>query len=679
MSIEQKEEQSTKQPTTLNLFRFPGQRYLEDAYYYLAGIRLNIQYDDVERSLDRLRSAIDTKKGRLNQTITELVDGSFARTESVSAGAAYLQLFDELSVKGVSSPEIYDFYKRSLKVNSRYSTLIHQESGSDPRLQNLFIEKAKGSVSTKPMQELERMLDVEEKRKPAWFSGDTKDWRDFFLKHAVFARYLKDFFTKYPDFPQPLVPVSLAPFPLGKTSQDNLPEWLDMDGNAPERSLVAGELAADLEEEIQTAKMAEVSERQYTYLRSTADEKSLKAVRYIMEQKRKAFSNVANFAQAIICLYFLRNWPELTVDPVNVPAATFKQVQAGYVPADQARKKRIEALAQSKDILISAESFALWIEKKLLEGKIIDSTQDLIDDDLFPLVDALLDEARLNGSNPDFQALRNTNKNAFQELNYEIKPLLGVLNEEEILYLQELTRVSKDSSMEPVIWEMAELISLRLQRLQDQGRNIPGAPKQTQIVLGHMQKFLKSWLGTNYSWAIMKLHESLVVKGGQLKSEEGSVSSSFIQDTVAVELAEEQTAPPAEVKEVEEVIKELKKDSLSGWSIYYTKDKTMNRKSFVEIGKDTSTLEVRGEQFTKFAREEQLPCTVPPASIIGSLGVVVMTPPETEWTRMRENVNGVTFKKYKHPEGMRTFYIMDPSKKEIIFFIYKKKELGYRF
>lgn len=58
---------------------------------------------------------------------------------------------------------------------------------------------------------------------------------------------------------------------------------------------------------------------------------------------------------------------------------------------------------------------------------------------------------------------------------------------------------------------------------------------------------------------------------------------------------------------------------------------------------------------------------------------MMMTPPEIEWTRMRMEINVVTFKKYKHPMGMRTLYIMDPTKKEIIFFIYKKKDWKYSF
>lgn len=668
MNIEQeKKEGSTPSPTTLTLFRFSDQKLYEIANYYIKRVNLSHESFVAESAFVNLRQETEVKKGRLNQNMRELTDRSIARIDSATASTAYLKLFDELSQRGVSAQEIYDFYMWCLAFNTRLCQLSRQEIGGNyDQFGSIDFLTKQNPSGSKLNVETAKMLDKEKEVAPSWFIGSNEEWKSFFRDHAYFGIYLQDFFVEYPQFQRPLIQV-----PLGRTTNDELPDWLDdTERTPPARSAVEAELVTDLEEEVQSTKATEVLDRQYHYLQKVMDEKSVKAILYLQKRRRELFSEIKGFTEAIVLLGSSHHWPDFTIDPLDVPNVTRSQILDSVITEDKAHDARIKNLAQSNDILMSRESIALWIEKKLLEGKLFGNAQDIIDDNILSVVNSLFDELLQEEPNPDFQALRNKNKRVFRALNYDINPLLEVLDKNEIEYLQELTGVSQGDPLESLIWEVAELVSSKLKR-----GNREEVPKQTGITLNHMQQFFTSWLRDNYYWVVTQLASYLRMKLAESRDKEKSdnlLATVDQQAPVSTEVQEE-------IQEIEDVVEEYQKGNLGGWHLYYTTDRSLNPESFVEIGGEVATLKEREEAFEQFVGKEKIPCTVQPASIVRSLDTLLAVPQATEWIRPRMEVKGEVFKKDRHPMGMRTLYVMDPSKKEIVFFIYKKKAWEYRF
>jgi mRNA-degrading endonuclease RelE of RelBE toxin-antitoxin system len=275
---------------------------------------------------------------------------------------------------------------------------------------------------------------------------------------------------------------------------------------------------------------------------------------------------------------------------------------------------------------------------------------------------ALLDSSKDNTS---LQPFRESNKKLFNVFNYDLRPLIEQLPDHAVAYLKEYLDISGDVSVEEVIWEMAEAMS-RFINVNDYHPDKPQQPLEK--TLAEMVKFSRTWLRQNWRWAQAELERSLKPGNGQASVQPEAVSSP--------QVSLEDIPLKQEVEEVETSIKEVEEGTLSGWRILYTDNMTVTPNHLLEVG--GTTLQERQDAFKRLLVEEHIACPINPDSVVRALEWVVDVPPEIEQLRMRQEINGLTFRKLKR-KGVRIFYIPDPDQKTLVFFIYKKVAQDYRF
>ncbi len=654
-------EQPDPIPTSLRLFRFTQNELDRTLIQYNALRKLNREVPSAIHTLTESQGEIDARRNRIIENGRELDEQSDSLLDSTACGAAYIKMFDELSGEGVSDEQIMDFYLSCLRINTQtYDFVIRQrrttrETPSEQVLKNRPVKK-----------KLDELVEKETKSIPSWFQGDMDAWKLFVIDHALFPDYLNDFFQIYPSM-YTLEKNSS----FGATTKANLPDWLEEyfdNGLVPDRSLVVQELTEDLEERKNIKKQLDQLEKQEEYVRTLILQKFVKTIAWVQARKIEATPVAQNFSDFVLQIAQLHTYPEFSIDQNNSSLVdTAKQIIGSMVLPEISHERRIKTFAESKQGITSKEITALWLEKNLQEGKVIQNAQDTIDDALTNRLTQLLDEVREDGSRPEFQALRKTDKKAFNALNFDAKPLLGMLSAEEISYLQELTEISQDKPVETIIWEIAEAVSSKMKENRD-----PAAlPRQTGIIIDHLQKFLGTWLRANWKWAFRQLTDSL-----HEKPQETSLNNPPAQVVDIFDSADIEETLPTEIQEITEAIQQAKEGNLAGYRLYYTIDTSINPRSLIEI--EGVTLEEREKAITQFIRRRGITCTITEATIIRGLDSMLGDPEEVEWTRMRMDVNGEEYKKLKHTKLMRTLYKRDDDSKTIIFFVYKKKDRSYR-
>lgn len=659
MTIERKE-QTGSDPTTLHLFHFTDENYRA----------VTPRYNMAETAKGELTSVLGVmvktgremvSKGKRGIEHSQLVmDQVFSLRESATSGAAYLTIVDELTQQNVPPEDIMDFYLRCLKINTYISEKQSNETVERVAAQRII----KNSAADR---EFLNLMEKEGRNIPDWFKGNKDAWKGFVSKHALFSTYLQNFPQNYP-----FIFNSDSNFILGYTAKDSLPEWLEEwfeEGKIPERSTVIEEVIQDKKESETLFKQVEQIRRQTDYIGGLYAKKNVKSMIWSEKRRRQVSSMPQNFTNCILQIGALRDYPELPIDLNSDPnMETMREINRTMIPSNIAHERRIKAFVESQEGGIGKESLALWLESNLRKAGIIKSAQQTINPISGQRLTALFDESMQSEITTEFQHLKLTDKKAFNALHFDIMPLLQILRGEEIAYLQELVEISQGESMEPIIWEMAEVISIRLR----EGIGSVELPKLTAITLSHVEQFFGSWLRANWQWANQQLYENLLEKYNK-----STAVTTDVETPQEIDDSETQAIFSVELQEIEEEIKQSERGNLAGWQIYYTVDRRITPDSLIEI--EGETLEEKGEFLKQFVRKRKIPCTMDEENIILSLDKMIVAPPGEEWVRMRMNVDGVEYKKLKYKGPMRTLYQRNDERKEIIFFIHKKKDWGYRF
>ena len=131
-----------------------------------------------------------------------------------------------------------------------------------------------------------------------------------------------------------------------------------------------------------------------------------------------------------------------------------------------------------------------------------------------------------------------------------------------------------------------------------------------------------------------------------------------------------------DVEELERETVELERSPLAEWQVVYTTNRSDDPKHFVSI--EGSSKEQRGNFMDTFIRKEHIVTVVPPQKIIAELEEIICIPEETEQIAHAKFENGVRWHK-RRTSSMRIFYSLDREKKQMVFFLHKKRDWHYKF
>lgn len=593
--------------------------------------------EDVRTATGPLRKLSEETENRVNaiDKTSEEIDNQLINIESpITIGRVYLKMLDDEQLKHATAEEIFDFFKLCLDINtSRFQLASLKES------KDLQITALRGIAGIRDKKRnLSEFIQTAKKKnadKPArWFSGDQISWTHFLLEHAIFVSYLdpqshSQFSSGSGDFKS----VGIT----GTTYSDELPDWLfEAKADIPDREAVKQELAEDQEAKDVLGQQKQSMEKHREYIISRSNDRTKKAGERL-RLKEASLPDIRSFPNLIAYLFVSKKSWRVFPDNTNVsPEETREIAIKAYVEKN--------AGAEGKEII------SLFLEKRLIKEKVIENTGQIIDAGFVDLFMSIFDVDKL-------RIMKEENKKAYKFFNYELKPLLQALPQQDIDYIKEILETYKNNGNVPIeefILDLGEIISSNFREMK--------SPVVKQI-----NEFAGAFLRNNWEWLYQQIQKSLSFdKDIQPASPQGGPSSEIEAASVPI--------LDAETHEIQTEIEKLQKGNLADWKLLYAPTKNVN--DVVDIGGET--LEERQEALMNFLRNNRIVSSIKPLSIVNALEWLVKVPQEIEQTRMGMIVNGEEFKKLKRGK-VRIFYEMDTVKKTITFFLHQKQAMSYGF
>lgn len=641
-----KHEINQNAPTTLQLFRYKGVELTNLKTRVSSASRLEHHLSLIGASLNELMTGKNARVGRLDQSEEELSEQLNNTASSITCGAAYLKMSEEL--KGLSPKDFMEFFKLCLTINTNLSSfLIEQIKRGTEQAVLLHAISTINTLYTPPPIKI--LFDKAANNPPEWFRDNIESWSNFIASHANFNVYLNyEVFTNLIPNKGGFIRKALDSSLLsGRTTKEEFPDWLLENNIAPTTQRVKEELAEDNEQEIKITEGLDKIEKQKIYLNDIVEQKAKRAATRVSELAKQLFLDPQNFTDLILLLRLIAK-------------------KSAIFPTESAEEdiQGIQNHPGLEDIVTCKESIALYIEKKLKEGTIITSAQDIIGNnfiDLFILALKSIQAQERNDPTTDrFQILKTTNKKAFGALNYDLKPFLEIAPSSELSFLEELLEDSSGQPVEQFIWDVAELISSRFK----EKRNLVLSKSQLGAI-HYLKKFITSFLRNHSEWAYGEIKHG--VFGEELST--ANVRDQKTQEQTEVEVNELQ-------EELDNTRGEIVQGNLAGWNIFYTDNKTSDEKHLIEV--KGATPEERESALQQLFLRENVPSSIKPGSIVRAFEWLVSVPEKVEQVRIRKDIDGEVFKKLKRG-GLRIFYIMDIAKKSIVFFTHQKKSFSYGF
>lgn len=608
----------------------------------------------IGRSLARLNAISATRLERLHRTFDETSQQAFNILSSITCGEVYLKMLEDKELAHLSPQELMEFFTLCLEVNvvTNEQVDVDVEKRGEDRVASAevnFIKIARSSHSPRTVIApfFNEVLAQKIGSPPSWFKGKQGDWKHLVASHSTFFAYLNSETARGVQTGQ--IPTDSLPiYNTGIALRGEFPDWfLERNGKSPTKVEVEQELGDDQEQLKKTSDQESRISKDVEYMTHFYSKKRKGVVERMHEMYRQLFFDNPNFSFSDPVFYFDIAY---NINPVFLTSSNIK-----IRPFEMVHERVTRGFSNSRGIVVTKEPIALFIEKRLREKKIIDSAQEKIDDKFIGLFVRLLDGR-------DLSDLRETDKRAFNFLNFDIKPLIEVLPPEAVSFLLEILTVSKGEKIESFIWEVADAVSSYL-------RNNPKIANAflkevPDSVLNGIKSYTTGFLMNHWQWAYDQYRKSLLSNGED-------VLPAVTEQQPLVGLNTEE-----ETREIEDKIEEIKKGNLAGWRVFYAKNKDIQPEHLTEI--EGETIEEREEALEHFLLSENVASSIKPGSIIRAFEWLVTVPQEVEQIRMRKDVEGVVFKKLKRGK-VRIFYVTDNIKKNIVFFLHQKQAQSYGF
>lgn len=647
-------------PTTLHLFRFSEHQLPTVQPMVESTTRLHGVITLVRRSNERLTEELNARVKRIVATSNDLIAQENDMKSSCAASTAYLKLSDELSQRGAQSQQTMDFFSLCLALNTRISNRI--SSGETKAYGPLKIFVDKGAAIQLFKEDVHRMAG----EPPSWFGNNLNAWRIFVGERASFAAYLNsDLIAKYGAS----IPPKLLVGRLGTTRSNALPDWLTEEGDQlPNRSTVEEELEEDTKEVDVIKNEHERTKRHALFIKDYVEQKMERVVKWSLAKIVELFPEDLSFYQLLLFLKLTYGYPVVKGDDLSKIKADdlsniyvrelVREINTRAISPDSIRVEAIkEYMVHEGETAI--EPLALWIEDCLKRSGLITNAQEVIDVDRAEILDSLFTEAgNLSGAIGDrWINLRAENPHTFSPLNYDLKPFISLLSKAELSYLQEILQAFQGSTLESLIWEMANLVAGNTSGISE----FAASDKTLGKAYLNFKNFSMKWLRRNWQWAYDQLLMSL---------------SGQIPEISIIPQEEPTTLVVPELKEVETAIDEVSRGDLANWNIFYTERMLPGTDSAERIA--GTTIEERERALNDFLLARSISCSIGPDSVIRALEWLTSVPQEIEQIRKRKKIAGVDFKKLERG-AVRIFYRMDQAKKELVFFVHQKKSWKYGF
>lgn len=633
-------------PTSLHLFRFRPVEILPVLKRFDATLAFQTEFNIASGAYEKFLDGIQARKDKLTETKREMNGYLAQRMHTAASGAAYIAFNDKFS-DSLTAEQIMDVFLVSLKINN-----LDSQASID--LWHNSREKWRASiVMERNVDRLKKYFDREVTSKPDWFQGDLDKWKVFIRQNCWFPGLITPKFnSKTVSYNDPEFQDS-----LGNTTEYDTPEWLE-EGGTPDMGQVKAELKEDTAEIERIRDQTAQISRQLDNFDVLVADKYKRAFMRIERRRRETYPRIDNFLDFVLFAGTTKNLTAHFGDLEKLANLSPDELDMIAIKPDKLFDKTLSEFTESGQSISSRHILALWIERKLIEGKMISNTQDPLTEKEIQILEDLFEKPE----NDSLQKYRQTDNALFQVLHYGIRPLLGMLDQDESAYLAALVQEIKGRPIEGIIWEIAELISLRAGSEWKASANHDLTRLTAQI-----KEFSTKWLRNNSSWAYKELQRSL---GEPLFSQELEVERKGVPDVLP-------DSAPIEISEMDEVSETINQGNLAGWQVLYTDNpRSIDDKYLHQINGES--IDEREADLQHFVRSQSISCSIDPAKIIRMFDALLSTRDSVEeWTRMRIKVGDVEFKKLR-PDRVRIFYVLNPDNKKIIFYIYQKKGWSYR-
>jgi hypothetical protein len=604
---------------------------------------------DSRHRLDRLQALSKDLKGEMISLHSERVYGGL-----------YLKMYDELQQYGATDQDIMDFYRQTLTLHFQ-SSKIADES----RIESGGVIKSKNGdrVSALLLQDTDR-------DKPAWYTGEQK-WEDFLRDHSTLVFYLnpdvQDQYRRKEISLKDIERLARQGQFLHTPTKEDTPDWYDACGeNPPDLELVKNELADDTLLYAKTFDRLKNVAAQAKYLLTRHDQKLSKLTEKFGSSKEQYRNN--NFTDLILYL-------NQDVDPNDFDILLNPDEEMGTVfngksmPNEKFVSMILESYLSLRTNRYNQEHVAVWIEKQLRDGQVIQSADDQLKPHLRAYLLSVIDASLDDTTGEELEQYKDTEKKAYKVLKYEARPLLKLLSSEDLLFLKEaVAEFPKTETVESIIWLSAELLSHKLQNVADEP-----AEKQTSISIDHMNQYTEQWVKKNWHWSFSRLRDEIReidVVPVQSSQQESEIFCADAHNELVIKPLDLEE----EVADIDCEARQMREGNLSGWQLQYAPKRRSDKVDTLE----GETIDDRVQSLKQYIKENNIPCSIKPLSIINAFDDLVSAPDVVEWIRMRKQIGDEEFKKIKRGK-VRILYQLFPEDRIITFFLHQKKADSYGF
>lgn len=564
-------------------------------------------------------------------------------SSSVTAAEAYLKIHQELVSKSVSASEINDFYLLCLDLNTRVSRFTVNALPKDyfSRPQSMMVQNRDIKLY------ILDLLKNQERKVPSWFEGDRAEWVIFLFNHAMFGKLLEpEISDKNGDTEHDF---------LSFTFSDSLPDWISTISTAEvDLEVVKDELDQDEKSKKATTEQIQQTYLQVKRLTEYSFQKKQTIEQYVQTSKEHLFQGVDSFTKIIIYLGYTKGYR----DEVDIHKAFDFSDLSGIVSFLERRQLSSDEAAVSfvqqflEKYPFEQELVALWIEKKIKEGKDADDFTATVPDWFVDFVTGSEDN-----NSRFFSELRKTNKRKHDAIKFGILPFTSILNDEEVEYLKELREDRPEMRLAEYIMEVADVIALHMRQIDFLG--IP------DVNFHRMNK--------DFS----KFSKNLLIHNAELthKDLNNAYEQYWFGEAVG---GEEQVEKKDEIEEIvqeaEDFVQEVDVGRLSGWSLSYTPEYIIDANRLDTINGET--LEECKEALGESMRRNHKSISIKLSSVINALDDFVGLPENVRALWPKKIIKGEEFYKIKRG-AVRIFCKIDPEKKTLIFSLYQKQDFHY--
>lgn len=650
MAIEQKTESEPSQetkPSYLHLFNYlpeKKQQIREEenvasnfVHQFKSGVdNLNSRYHSLKKANDRLMKNVD-----------EVDENRSSLVVSLALGYSYQILKEDFPY--LSNNQILELFKQCIVINIKSRIVVEEFFGK-------LIYPSKLPIDAY-MRHLFPIREEASKSPPDWFKGEQRVYAalldgysmmqvavtpwETYLTNEVYFDHIRQ--IKNDRIAGKNIPVSYKDF-----NMDNLPDWCNLQ-TPPTDEIVQLELDVDQRDFKEIQLQREHMVEQSTYLVDTYAEKSKKTVAW--------FSSKWD-------LEIKRSQPTLAYLLIFLQAS---QIFSNR-PLSQNDNEIFKWFIGDESRISDPEMWSLCLENILSSANVIDQgryTKTGVNT-LRTFLHSLSPDASPEEINA-FRIYRVGDKKAFQSLNYDLSPLLKLLEPDEIGFLDSLVQSPdlENQNPEQYILGLAGFLSSAILKIKTNPDKVnilaqyPVGPALKQY-----NEFVKKFMGKNWRWAYQQLQFAL-----------NSSNVTRVSD-IYVDLPTVREEPQILADELEEDISRVEKGGLGGWNVRYSLNGTLNNIDLVTIAGET--LQEKGEFLKDLFVAKGISCSTDPSNVISALERKTTSSRLEEQLAPPYMIKDIEFKR-KRVGPVRVFYRMDQVQKQMVFWVYQKQANGYDF